>query len=87
MAAERLIKPWKPGPQQTYVFRNANVIDPVSGSILSQRTVKISGGVIQSVTSTEEEYVIVPTGKELVVDLKGNYLCPGLIDNRKSIGE
>ena len=81
MTTERLIKPWKPAPQQTYVFRNANVVDPVSGSILSSQTVKISGGLIESVRSTEEDYVVVPTGKDIVVDLKGKYLCPGLIDN------
>jgi imidazolonepropionase-like amidohydrolase len=85
MTAERLVKPWKPGPQQIYVFRNANVVDPVSGSIFSCRTVKISGGVIQSVRRTEEDYVVVPTDKEIVVDLNGKYLCPGLIDNHVHI--
>lgn len=95
MPSERLIKPWKPGPQQTYVFCNANVVDPVSGSVLSHQTVYISGGLITEVLSTERDYVIVPrrgneiivdyvgvpTSKATIVDLKGKYLCPGLIDN------
>jgi imidazolonepropionase-like amidohydrolase len=81
MAAERAVKPWKPGPRQSYIFRNANVVDPVSGSILSHQTVKISGGLIDSIRSTEEDYVVIPTGKEIVLDLKDKFLCPGLIDN------
>ena len=82
MTAERLVKPWKPGPQQNYVFLNANVVDPVSGSIIRDQIIKTGGGIIRFVGSTEEEYVVVPTGKEIVVDLKGKYLCPGLFDNQ-----
>lgn len=81
MATERLIKPWKPGPQRTYVFRHSSVVDVASGSILSNKTVKICGGTIQSVTSAEEHYILVPTRDEIEVDLEGRYLCPGLIDN------
>ena len=57
------------------------MVDPVSGSIFSRQTVKLSSGLIESVRITEDDYVVVPTGKEIVVDLKGKYLCPGLIDN------
>ncbi|KAG0651043.1 Uncharacterized protein D0Z07_2793 [Hyphodiscus hymeniophilus] len=85
MTAERLVKPWKPGPQQTYIFQNASIVDPVSGSIRPCQTVKISNGIIESVRGTEEEYVIIGTGKEIVVDLNGKYLCPGLIDNHVHI--
>ena len=81
MSSERLVKPWKPGPQHTYIFRNANIVDPVSGSILPNQTVKTSAGLIESIKSTEEDYVFVATGKNIVIDLRGKYLCPGLIDN------
>ena len=81
MTTERLVKPWKPAPQQTYVFRGAHIVDPVSGSILRNQSVKISGGLVEWVGGTEEDYIIVPTGKDIVVELKGKYLCPGLIDN------
>lgn len=85
MAAERLLKPWKPEPQTTYVFRNANVVDTANGSILPNRTVKISGGLIESVTNTEKDYVVVAKDKEITIDLEGKYLCPGLIDNHVHI--
>jgi imidazolonepropionase-like amidohydrolase len=85
MTAERLLKPWKPEPQKTYVFRNANVVDPVDGSILPNSTVKISGGLVESVTKTEKDYVVVAKDKEIAIDLEGKYLCPGLIDNHVHI--
>jgi imidazolonepropionase-like amidohydrolase len=85
MAAERLLKPWKPQLQNTYIFKNANLVDPVSGTILSNRTVKISSGLINFVTPTEKDYIIVPSTSEFTIDLTGKYLCPGLIDNHVHI--
>jgi len=84
MTAERLLKPWKPEPQKTYVFRNANVVDPVDGTILPNQTVKISGGIIESVAELEKDYVVVAKD-EIAIDLEGKYLCPGLIDNHVHI--
>ncbi|KUJ22918.1 uncharacterized protein LY89DRAFT_574878 [Mollisia scopiformis] len=81
MTSERLIKPWKYGPQNTYVFKNARLIDTATGDILSNRTVKISHGIIQSVTLTENEYYLIESSNETTIDLKGKYLCPGLFDN------
>ncbi|KAN0123014.1 hypothetical protein V8E51_001340 [Hyaloscypha variabilis] len=85
MTAERLVKPWKLRPQKFYVFKNANVVDPVTGTILPNRTVKISAGLITSVTITEKDYIIVPSTSETTIDLTGKYLCPGLIDNHVHI--
>jgi imidazolonepropionase-like amidohydrolase len=85
MTAERLLKPWKPQSQKTYVFRNANIVDPIDGSILCQRTVKISGGLIESVTHTGNYCVVVPDENNITVDLEGKFLCPGLVDNHVHI--
>ena len=90
MAAEHLVKPWKLPPQSTYVFRNANVVDPVSGSILKERTVKIAGGYVESVD--DADYIVIPKnnasmGEVIEVDLKGKYLCPGLIDSHLHLRE
>lgn len=71
---EKLIKPWKLPPQKTYVFRNANVVDPVSATVLTG-TVKISNGLIESVSDDAAVSL-----SDVVVDLGGRYLCPGLID-------
>lgn len=81
MTSERLIKPWKLGPQKTYVFKNASLVDTVNGSILPNRTVKISSGIIESVSITEDQYYIIESSSETTIDLKGKYLCPGLFDN------
>lgn len=51
MTSESLVKPWKLPPQKTYIFTNALLIDPVSGSVHPNTTVKLSGGLIESVSS------------------------------------
>ena len=85
MTSERLLKPWKAGPQSTYIFRNASLVDPVEGLILSNRTVKISGGLIKSITKAETEYVELHSDDEITINLEGRYVCPGLIDNHVHI--
>ncbi|KAE8360468.1 hypothetical protein BDV27DRAFT_148672 [Aspergillus caelatus] len=60
----RIIKPWQPEPQQTYIFTNANIIDPVTGNITERTSVKLSGGLISAIC----------------IDLNGKFICPGLID-------
>jgi imidazolonepropionase-like amidohydrolase len=81
MTSERLIKPWTPRKQQNYAFQNVSIVDVASGTILSNRTVKTSNGFIESIHSNESEYVVVPSTNDIIVDLKGKYLCPGLFDN------
>lgn len=85
MTSEQLLRPWKLERQKTYIFRNATVVDTAEGSILLNRTVKISDGLIDSVSRTEGDYVVVGNNDEILVDLGGKYLCPGLIDNHVHI--
>lgn len=76
-----VVKPWRLPPQTSYIFYNANVIDPVEGAVLSNATITLAGGKIHSVTQTHPDQLsredILP---ENVVDLQGKYVCPGLID-------
>ena len=72
---EKLIKPWKLPPQKTYILKNANVVDPVRGSIHSGQWIKLSGGTIKSVGDRAAV-----SSDDIVVDVSGKYVCPGLID-------
>jgi len=75
------IPPWKLSPQNTYILRNAKVINPNDGSIMESATIRLSNGIIQSVTTTriiEQEEPL--HSYEITIDLEGNYVCPGLID-------
>ncbi|KAI0121398.1 amidohydrolase [Xylariales sp. AK1849] len=74
---EKTIKPWKLPPRNTYVFTNANVVDVVRGAIITGASVKTSGGVVESVKTNDS--LTVNKG-DIVVDLAGRYICPGLID-------
>lgn len=80
---ERLVKPWKPYAQKTYIFTNVNLIDPVLGAVHSGATVKISGGIIESVqlkASPATGTSSTPDDDVVTLDLQGKYLCPGLFD-------
>lgn len=70
-----LVKPWKLPPQNSYLFTNANIVDPQSGTIIRNQSVRLSNGLIESVGAS-----VSSLGHETVVDLAGRYLCPGLID-------
>jgi imidazolonepropionase-like amidohydrolase len=76
---EKLVKPWKLPPRRTYLFKNANVVDPASGKIITIATVRISGGLVDSV-STEASARPYGEADAVVVDLAGKYVTPGLID-------
>lgn len=73
----KLIKPWALPPQKTYLFKNVNVVDTLTGTILSDQRVKISKGLIDFVSKTS---IIGPHEDVINVDCEGKYLCPGLID-------
>ncbi|KAI1084283.1 amidohydrolase [Whalleya microplaca] len=86
---EEVIKPWKLPPQQKYIFKNASVIDPVDGVVHTGATVKLAGGIIQSVqtqtqtpaaSSRPHPPTTTDEGSSIIVDLGGRFLCPGLID-------
>ncbi|OJD40325.1 amidohydrolase [Diplodia corticola] len=76
-SSQDFVKPWRLPAQKTYIFTNANVIDPVGGTLLPDATVKISGGLIESVSS---DTALSGAEDATTVDLAGRYICPGLID-------
>ena len=93
------VKPWEPGPQRTYIFRNANIVDPVEGRCHANQTLRLSKGIITSLypqsglpedgqgfsgkVPTQDAGVIKREDppEPTTVDLKGKYVCPGLIDS------
>ncbi|KAK3954746.1 hypothetical protein QBC32DRAFT_368334 [Pseudoneurospora amorphoporcata] len=84
---ETVIKPWKPPPRKTYLFKRANLVDTAQGSIISNVNVKIAGGVIKLVENNDPRIAGLAhlrgeddLGQVTEVDLDGKFLCPGLID-------
>ncbi|RDW68544.1 hypothetical protein BP5796_09201 [Coleophoma crateriformis] len=80
--AEHLLRPWKPAKQNNYILTNANIVDTATGSVLSNKTVKLSDGLITSITDSSESLNELWKGSHdaIVLDLAGKYICPGLID-------
>lgn len=74
---DAMITPWKQQPQQTYHFTNANIIDPLDGSIRRDSTLVLNGGLVQSVKSDAESPLYEDT---VTIDLEGKYILPGLWD-------
>jgi imidazolonepropionase-like amidohydrolase len=84
---QHVLKPWSLPPQKTYIFEHANVVDAASGVISEDQDVKISGGVIQSIRpSTASSVTDWSHVDDVLVDLTGKYLCPGLIDCHVHVG-
>ncbi|KZT50788.1 hypothetical protein CALCODRAFT_444068 [Calocera cornea HHB12733] len=76
-------KPWALPEQTPLIFVHANVVDPAAGKVLKDVTVKLGGGIIRSLEPTSKESDLGLTVEELqgtVIDAKGFYMCPGLID-------
>ncbi|KAF7557445.1 hypothetical protein G7Z17_g631 [Cylindrodendrum hubeiense] len=74
-------KPWILPPHKPIHFTNANLIDPLDGKVVENATVTAAGGRITRVTIGDSGKDITLAGEEpTLVDLKGKYLCPGLID-------
>src|SRR5690606_11721373 len=65
----------------TLVFTNAHVIDPASAEPLDNATVIVRGGRIERVVRG----AAAPPAGAQVVDLRGMYLLPGLIDSHVHI--
>lgn len=81
--------PWTLPPHNTYIFRHANIVDPLEGVVHPNCTVTTHAGRILHVEhSTSDQpggspQMVDADGDSLapiVVDLTGKYLCPGLID-------
>ncbi|KAK2594172.1 hypothetical protein QQS21_008111 [Conoideocrella luteorostrata] len=70
-----LIKPWKLPSQKTYILRNASIVDSASGSIHKNQSIKLAGGIIKEIASE-----ILASSGDIVVNVAGKYICPGLID-------
>lgn len=81
MDMAKIVKPWRLPQQTPYILHNANVVNPVDGTILSNATISLSGGKILCVTQTPPDQLDAKdVSPENVVDLQGKYVCPGLID-------
>jgi imidazolonepropionase-like amidohydrolase len=61
---------------QTLALIHGHVIDVIQGVVLHDRTITVRDGVIESVSDRIPE----PGAECLVVDMKNQYLIPGLID-------
>ncbi|KAJ5699049.1 hypothetical protein N7462_001054 [Penicillium macrosclerotiorum] len=71
-------KPWLPRTAPPDItFYNARVIDVEAGEVISGSTVRIQDGRIVSVLAGGPASL---SRESTAVDLKGQYICPGLID-------
>ncbi|KAJ0340062.1 hypothetical protein COL154_012276 [Colletotrichum chrysophilum] len=77
----KYITPWKPSNQKRYLIENAKIVDPVSGTTSENTSIALEDGRIVFVkpagSSREAQLDVDP---ENIVDVKGKYVCPGLID-------
>lgn len=69
-------KPACLGEGKALTLVHCNVIDVLQGGVNHDRTITIENGVIESISDRLPE----PRGESLVVDMKNQYLIPGLID-------
>ncbi|KAL5041496.1 hypothetical protein BDW71DRAFT_217828 [Aspergillus fruticulosus] len=70
-------KPWiprEPGPDITFI--NASVVDVEAGRIIPDSSVRIADGLIADVATGN----YTRPSSSTVVNLQGQYICPGLID-------
>ncbi|PNP59811.1 hypothetical protein THARTR1_00690 [Trichoderma harzianum] len=79
MDMAKIVKPWKLDAQPTYIFTNAKLVDPVQAQVTDNVTIKTVGGKIVSVETNNSTSPTITDG-EIVVDLNGKHICPGLID-------
>ncbi|UKZ77035.1 hypothetical protein TrVFT333_004751 [Trichoderma virens FT-333] len=79
MDMSKIIKPWKLDAHPAYIFTNAKLIDPLQAQVIENATIKTSGGKILSVDTNTSNPPSTTDG-DIVIDLKGKYICPGLID-------
>lgn len=75
-----IVKPWQPSSQREYIFTSANLVDPVTGKLFKNTTIKLSGGFVSSVNTTGIKGGDSTDTNVVQIDMKGKYICPGLID-------
>ncbi|KIW80708.1 hypothetical protein Z517_07324 [Fonsecaea pedrosoi CBS 271.37] len=76
---ELAIKPWTALPQEAYVLTGANLIDPLQGQVIKNATIRIEGGLVTEVSEQEHTRPTTNDGTT-VIDARGKYILPGLID-------
>jgi imidazolonepropionase-like amidohydrolase len=77
---DTVTRPWKQPRHQTYILSNAHVIDPVDGSVRHNTTVRLEGGLVQSVGDGSGKTTPAHDGDIISIDLEGKYILPGLWD-------
>lgn len=77
---QHIVKPWQPTPHRKYVFTSANLIDPVTGAVVKNTTIKLSDGLVSFVDTTGEEVGDESDPEIVHINMKDKYICPGLID-------
>lgn len=82
MVSEADLKPWLRPPPRHYILTNANIVDVLNGQILPNKAVKLQDGRISSIQDSNAALIPDAEQKEgyAVIDCKGHYLTPGLID-------
>lgn len=75
-----VIKPWTLPPPQSYIFKNINIVDPITGTILPRRNVHLANGKITSITNTLQDALAPLPQDTLSIDGTGKFISPGLID-------
>ncbi|CAN8105512.1 unnamed protein product [Discula destructiva] len=87
----KVIKPWTRPPVQSYILDNINIVDPISSTILPNRTVHLANGNITSITTTHQHQSSSPglplqndgdatQPPAIHIDGTAKFLTPGLID-------
>jgi adenine deaminase len=76
-------RPWlPPQPSHSIIFTHCKIVDPVSGSLLDNRAIKIHGNKIVWVKAMDEVASTALNDPEArVFDLEGQIVSPGLIDS------
>ncbi|KAG8156335.1 hypothetical protein KVR01_013787 [Diaporthe batatas] len=85
MVTEAQLKPWLRPALKSYILTNANVVDVTNGSIRKGATVKIKDGLIISVEDTPDTLSHAQNEGSEIIDCKGKFLSPGLIDSHVHI--
>ena len=74
-------KPWIPLQRpSSMTLKNVSIVDVVAGRTLSDCSIELSNGSIVRV-STDAQNPIDSSPDTVAVDLKGKFVCPGLIDS------
>jgi len=74
-----LSEQFMPNPERMKVLTNASVVDVVSGNILANQIITIEDTKILSIEPQKEGWSAYPPNLK-IIDLKGQYVMPGMID-------